>query len=106
MIIEIVFDTINVIAAVIVFCILVYKLTALADKFTPLEMAGMGLIGAGGMMVIGPVTYKPSPYDDWAFTLMLIGQALYFVGRMTRHRYNNWKAGRDAERRLRERGRL
>lgn len=93
-----VFDTLQVIACLIVFGIIVYKLTALVEKFTWVERIGMAGIAAGAMMVIAPVTFKPSPYDDWAFTMMLVSQAVYFIGRMTRHRLNNHVARRQAER--------
>lgn len=102
MITAVVFDTINVIAALVVFGILVFKLVFKADKFTWVESLGMGLIAAGAMMVIGPVTKKPSPFDDWAFTLMLLGQAVYFVGRLTRHRLTNHQQKKAALRRLQE----
>jgi hypothetical protein len=91
-----IFDALQVIACLIVFCIIVYKLTALVDKFTWVERIGMAGIAAGAMMVIAPVTYKPSPYDDWAFTMMLMSQAAYFVGRMTRHKLNNSRARKQA----------
>ena len=104
MVAEVAFDTIKAILSVIVFGIVAWKLITRSDKFTWIERAGMGFTAAGCMMMIGPVTHKPSPFDDWAFTLMLFGNALYFIGRMTRHWLNNYAAERDAIQRLRDRG--
>jgi len=99
---ETIFDVINVTAALIVFGILFYKLIALGSKFTWVERVGMGLIAAGAMMLIAPITHKPSPFDGWALTLFLVGNAIYLIGRMTRHRLNNHIQRRDALRRIRE----
>lgn len=97
MILETVLDTLNVLASLIVAGIITYKLTALSEKFTIVESVGMGLIAAGVVMTIGPITFKPSPYDDWSGTVMRVGLAVYFVGRMTRHRWNNYLQRRQAE---------
>jgi len=80
---EIIFDAINVTAALIVFGILFYKLIAMGGKFTWVERVGMGLIAAGAMMLIAPITFKPSPFDGWALSLFLVGNAVYLIGRMT-----------------------
>jgi hypothetical protein len=101
--VENVFDTINVAASLIVFGILFYKLAAMPEKFTWVERVGMGLTGAGAMLLIAPITFKPSPFDGWALSLFLVGNAVYFVGRMTRHRLNNSLQRRDALRRFEER---
>lgn len=83
------FDTLKVLLALVIFSIIAYKLGCRADSFTWIERAGMGFIGAGSMMLIAPITLKPSPFDDWAMTLLLFGNALYFVGRLTRHWLRN-----------------
>ncbi len=106
MITVIVLDTLNAATAIIVFSILSFKLTTQIDNFTPAEAIGMGLIAAGCIMQIAPITFKPSPYDGWAGLLMRFGMATYFVGRLIRHRYANWVASRHAERILREKGLL
>jgi hypothetical protein len=106
MIEKVVFDTLNVLASMIVFAIVSWKLIAQPQKFTWIERVGMGLTAAGCILTIGPVTFKPSPYDDWSGVLMRVGMALYFIGRMTRHQLNNYLALRDARRRLRLRGKL
>lgn len=100
--IEVVFDTINVIASLVVFGIIVFKLLITPDKFTIVESGGMGLMAAGCMMLIGPITFKPSPFDGWALTLFLTGAATYFVGRITRHRFANWQMRRQARHSMRE----
>jgi hypothetical protein len=87
----------NMVASLIVAAILVYKLGWKACSFTPIERFGMAAIGAGCIMTIGPLmSVHPTPFEDWAATLLRIGCAVYFVGRLTRHRYNNWSARRRA----------
>lgn len=94
------FDTLNVLASLIVFGIVAFKLASYPEKFTWVERVGMGLMAAGCVMTIGPITFKPSPYDDWSTMLMRVGAAIYFVGRLTRHRFANWQMRRDARRRM------
>lgn len=89
------FDTLRVLLALVIFSIIAYKLGCRADSFTWVERTGMGFIAAGAMMLIGPITLKPSPFDDWAMVLFLTGNAIYFVGRLTRH----WLRNRQAENR-------
>jgi hypothetical protein len=100
----IVLATINVLASMIVFGIVSWKLVMKADHFTIIENIGMGLTAAGAVMTIGPITFDGSPFDDWASILMRIGIAIYFVGRVTRHKFNNWLARREAEKRFQGRG--
>lgn len=92
--------TLNVLACVIIFVIVCYNLTIKVDNFTCVERIGMGLTAAGALMTIGPITYSHSPFDDWASVLMRVGMATYFIGRMTRHSFNNWLARRQARQRL------
>lgn len=101
-----VWDTLNVLAASIVFAILSIKLFTKVNTFTPAEAIGMGLIAAGCIMQIAPMVHKPSPFDDWAGFLMRFGMATYFIGRHFRHRYANWAASRQAEEMLKARGML
>lgn len=93
----VVLATINVLASMIVFGIISYKLLTRIDCFTCIERIGMGLTAAGGLMTIGTMTYNGSPFDDWASILMRVGMAVYFIGRMTRHRFNNFLARREAQ---------
>lgn len=89
MTVSVMFDVLNVLASLIVFGIISYKLIAFPGKFTWVERVGMGLLAAGCMMTIGPITSRPSPFDDWSAVLLRFGAAIYFVGRMTRHWMNN-----------------
>lgn len=98
---SVVFATLNVLASLIIASIVVWKLASKPDSFTPAERYGMGLAAAGAVLTIGPVTFDGSPFDDWSGVLLRLGMAVYFVGRLTRHRYNNWRARRDADKRLR-----
>lgn len=98
----VVFDTLNVLASLVVFCIVAFKLAMHPDKFTWIERVGMGMLAAGCILTVGPITFKPSPFDDWSSVLMRFGAAVYFVGRLTRHQVNNWQMRRDALRGLKE----
>jgi hypothetical protein len=90
---------VNVIASFIVALIIAYKLVCLHDRFTHMERAGMGLIGAGALLTIGPLTSTyPTPYEDWSATLLRVGCMIYFIGRILRHKHNNAAAVRQARR--------
>lgn len=97
-----IWPVINVICGLIVAAILTYKLTALVDRFTATDRAGMALIGAGMILTIGPIlSSAPTPYEDWSGTLIRVGCVVYFGGRMLRHRLANIAAVRAARRHLR-----
>ena len=97
----------NVLAGLVVAAIVVYKLTVLVDKFTPLERFGLGGIGGSVVLTMAPVmSVYPTPYEDWSGTLLRVGCAVYFIGRVTRHRYWSSVARRAAEAHLRSRGKL
>ena len=92
----------NALAGAVAASILAYKLSCLADKFTPLERVGMGLWGGGMILTIGPIlSDTPTPFEDWSGFLIRVGSCLYLIGRLTRHRFNNWRAVRQARRHLR-----
>lgn len=97
---QILFGVVNVFTSIAVFGIVFYKLIRKPKAFTWVESLGMGLLGAGCIMTIGPLTFKPSPYDDWTIALFRIGCAVYFVGRLTRHRLNNALARKQAMQRV------
>lgn len=98
------FDVLSVVTSLIVFCIACYKLIWRPRAYTWVERLGLGLLAAGCIMTVGPITFKPSPFDDWSIALFRIGVAIYFVGRLTRHRLNN-HLQKQAAVRLRERTR-
>lgn len=90
---------INAVSGALAAAIVAYELAWLANKFTPAERVGMGLVGAGMILTIGPIlSVAPTPYEDWSGTLIRIGIAVYSIGRLTRHRYNNWAQRRQARR--------
>jgi len=89
---------VNVVASVTVAAIVTYKLAWLHDRFTRVEMAGMGMLGAGFVLSIAPIIQRglndgKTPFDDWVTTLIRFGVATYFIGRMMRR----WKGGVDHE---------
>lgn len=83
---------INAVASVIVTAIIVYKMGWLHSKFNSAEMVGMGLIGAAVVLNIGPILARgfafgatlDTPFDDWASTMLRVGMAFYFLGRISR----------------------
>jgi hypothetical protein len=83
---------INAVASVIVTAIVVYKMAWLHSKFNTTEMLGMGLLGAAVVLNIGPILARgfafgatlDTPFDDWASTMLRVGLAFYFLGRISR----------------------
>lgn len=95
------YPTLNIIASLLVAGILTYKLIWRADRFTCMERVGMGLIGGGSILTVGPLmSLAPTPYEDWSATLMRLGLAVYFIGRMLRHQHRNAAAVRQAQKYL------
>lgn len=91
----------NMTASLIVAAIVGYKLLRRPHAFTTMERVGMGLLGAGSILTIGPIMWTtPTPFEDWSATLLRFGCAIYFVGRMLKHHHNNQAAVRQARRHL------
>lgn len=66
------------------------KLAVWHRRFSWAERLGLGLIGAGSIMTIGPLlTPGGSPFVDWAPLLRNVGLILLFTGHIIRY----WKAG-------------
>lgn len=76
--------------------IITFKLATRAHKFIRSELIGMGLIGSGMVLTIGPIWSPNTPFDDWSTTLLRVGCCIYFIGRMMRHRTNNLAMKRQA----------
>ncbi|MEA3044583.1 MAG: hypothetical protein QOH47_2421 [Sphingomonadales bacterium] len=92
---------INMASGLLAATILAYMLARKPERFTVVERVGMGAVGAGCILTIGPImSVAPTPFEDWSGTLLRLGCAVYFVGRMSRHRFNNWLAVRQARRHL------
>jgi hypothetical protein len=92
----------NMICGLIVAAILAYKLALRPASFTLMERAGMGLLGGGMVLTIGPIMApSPTPFEDWSATLVRLGCVVYFTGRMLKHRHANRAAVRQAHRHLR-----
>ncbi len=76
----------NASISLIVGCIMAYKLAYLHDRFSLLERIGMGLLGAGCVMTIGPILVPhDSPYENWSGFLMRLGVCAFFFGRIMAH---------------------
>jgi len=92
----------NVACGSIVAAILTYRLAIEPHTLTLMERVGMGMVGAGCILTIGPImSVAPTPYEDWSGTLLRIGCAIFFVGQLLRHRHLNAAAKRQARRHLR-----
>lgn len=99
-----VWHLLNMLAGVVVACIVVYTLTAKAWKYTQMERFGAGLVGSGCVLTIGPIMWPgPTPFDDWGGTLLRVGCAVYFLGRLFRHHSNNRAAVKAARQHLDQR---
>lgn len=80
----------NAVLSVIVFGVLGYKLLVLPDGFSFWERLGMGMIGGGCLLTIGPILWtEPTPYEEWAASLLRVGVAIYFISRMLKHHHAN-----------------
>lgn len=91
----------NMVASLIVAGIVAFKLARKPGNFTPMERFGMAMVGAGSLLTIGPImSAAPTPFEDWSGTLLRLGCAVYFVGRLLRHRHNNAAAVRQARHHL------
>lgn len=100
-----VWPLINVAAGLIVAAVLAYRLLCDPDTLTSWERYGAGLTGAGMILTIGPILFiEPTPFEDWGGTLIRIGNAVFFLGQLLRHRHNNAAAKRQARRHLEGRG--
>lgn len=77
---------INVALSSVVGGIVAVKLALWHARFNLVERVGMGLLGAGCVMTIGPILAPHSPFENWAGSLFRLGCAIYFCGRMLRHR--------------------
>lgn len=93
----------NAFCSIIVAIILTFDLGYMHEKFTPIERVGMGILGGSMVLSIGPLWVSNSPFEDWSSGLLRLGCAIYFVGRMTRHKYNNWAQIRSMRKELAER---
>lgn len=76
----------NAAISIVVGLIMAYKLGFLHAHFSTLERVGMGLLGAGCVMTIGPILWpQSSPYESWSGFLMRFGICLFFVGRIVEY---------------------
>jgi hypothetical protein len=72
--------------------------------FTPPERAGLSLLAAGMILTIGPIlSTAPTPFEDWAASLLRVGGAVFAVGHLARHWLNNRAAVRQARAHLERR---
>lgn len=112
-----------------------YLLASYGDKFNKLEMYGIGLQGGGSVMLVGPILSRNdlvvavSPFDNWSSVLFITGGFLAMLGIIARlegfspgnkltvgpgegrigrwrHKRRNEQAKREAEARLRARGKI
>lgn len=80
----------NACISLIVGLLMAYKLSHQHMHFSLLERIGMGLLGAGCIMTIGPILWPhDSPYENWSGFLMRVGVCLFFVGRVFSHDLRN-----------------
>ncbi len=79
---------VNAVLSSVVFGIVAFKLAVWHDRFNAMERFGMGLLGAGCLLTLGPILSDgPTPFEDWSGSLLRVGCTLYFIGRILRHRY-------------------
>lgn len=62
------------------------KLALWHRQFTAVERYGLGMLGAGCLMTLGPILMTGSPFDQWAPFLFRIGVLLLMIGHILRYR--------------------
>lgn len=73
----------NAAVSLLVGLLMGYKLFCRPDMFSALERLGMGLLGAGSVMTVGPIIWPhESPYENWSGFLLRVGICVFFVGRL------------------------
>lgn len=81
---------INTIASAAAALIIAYKLICLHQRFNLTARIGMGLIGGGLVLTIGPIlSTAPTPFEDWSGTMVRIGLSVYFIGQMLKRRQHS-----------------
>lgn len=106
--------TLNIVSALIVAAIVVYKLSGYYDTFNWGERIGMGGTATFMILRLGPILGREaipgaSPFDDWTVAALHASLALYFVSRLYRlHRHwiRNDRAKRQALAHLASRGKI
>jgi divalent metal cation (Fe/Co/Zn/Cd) transporter len=109
--ITILLHIISAVCGLAVSVIMVWKLTQFPDSFSFTERLGMGMVGGGMILRLGPILSKPysTPFDDWATSVMQIGVLLMTWGRLARlirHARSNTRAIDAAAAHLKARGKL
>ncbi len=105
---------INILTALIVATICVFKLSGYYDTFNWGERIGMAGIATMMVLRVGPILGRsavpgPSPFDDGSIAGLHISLAIFFVARLVRlHRHwlRNRQASREAAAYLASRGKL
>ncbi len=71
----------NAATSAMVALLLTYILARWHERFSTIERVGMGLIGAGCLLTMGPILWPyQTPYQDWSASLYRIGCVVFFVG--------------------------
>lgn len=96
--------------AVTIMCAI--ELSRFAEMLNRMERLGIGLMGGSAFLTIPVIIDRGihgTPFDGWASTVFSLGAVIYFAGRMTRlsrHKINEMRQRRIAERHLAARGKL
>lgn len=75
----------NVIVSVAIGLIVGVKLAVWHRMFNATERFGLGLLGAGCVMTIGPIVASGGPFENWAPILFRVGVAILMIGHMKRY---------------------
>lgn len=95
----------NVISSIAVFGLLAYELITMPERLPFWERFGVGLIGAGCLLTVAPFLFhEPTPFEDWAISLLRAGVAIFFFSRMVKHSLANREMVKQARRYKRGKG--
>lgn len=93
----------NVALSITVFGLLAYELLVMPERLPIWERVGVGILGAGCLLTVAPILFhEPTPFEDWAASLLRVGVAIFFFARMTKHAAANRAMVRAARRHKRK----
>lgn len=62
------------------------KLSLWHARFNAVERYGLGILGAGCLLTLGPILSSGSPFDQWAPLMFRIGVLVLMIGHIIRYR--------------------
>ncbi len=78
-----IWSCLNVMLSSVVGAVVAVSLFRWPEAFNCPQRVGLGLLGAGCVMTIGPIMIpQGSPFESWSASLFRLGCAIFFIGWM------------------------